>query len=70
MIPNCVLHVPPTESRLSFPIGTVPYSAMQLTVSLKRVIKSRGPERVAPEREEWGWDTGWGFFSDDDMMDN
>ena len=23
-------------------------------------------ERVAPEREEWGWDTGWGFFSDDD----
>ena len=33
--------VPPMESRLSFPIGTVPYSAMQLTVSLKRVIKSR-----------------------------
>lgn len=23
-----------------------------------------------PEREEWGWESGWGFFSDDDMMDD
>ena len=66
MILNCVLHVPPTESRLSFPIGQAPCTVLQLTVSLKRVIKSRWQERVAPEREEWGWDTGWGFFSDDD----
>ena len=28
--------------------------------------KIKVAERVAPEREEWGWDTGWGFFSDDD----
>ena len=28
--------------------------------------KIKVAERVAPEREEWGWDTGWGFFSEDD----
>ena len=39
--PNCVLHVPPMESRLSFPIGQAPCTVLQLTVSLKRVIKSR-----------------------------
>ena len=32
--------------------------------------KIKGAKRIMPEREEWGWESGWGFFSDDDMMDD
>ena len=29
--------------------------------------KIKGAKRIMPEREEWGWESGWGFFSDDDI---